>query len=150
MYDVFVAMVRWCASKAYVRCGAVCRLNTPSESHSFSMKIDFSSSFFSPFLSPAVFPPKSTRHEIHECMHRATDRKRKSSSPREEKMCRGEAERCASERNSQFSLKYFSWFAFSYVLCFGRYFSFFSCQFSFAEESVYRPQGFLLHNRKSV
>jgi hypothetical protein len=35
--------------RAYVLC-AVCRLNTPSESHSFSMKIDFSSSFFSPFL----------------------------------------------------------------------------------------------------
>jgi hypothetical protein len=39
---------------------AVCRLNTASESHSFSMKIDFSSSFFSPLLRLpfSAFPPK--------------------------------------------------------------------------------------------
>jgi hypothetical protein len=67
MYDVFVACdgVR---EQAYVRCGAVCRLNTPSESHSFSMKIDFSSCFFSPFLRLpfSAFHKRTTNKTRHD------------------------------------------------------------------------------------
>jgi hypothetical protein len=54
--------------RAYVLYGAVCRLNTPSESHSFSMKIDFSSSFFSPFLR-LPFSTEKPGMKIHKCMH---------------------------------------------------------------------------------
>jgi hypothetical protein len=69
MYDdVFAEPTIVCERASELMCCAVCRLNTPSDSHSFSMKIDFSSSFFSPFLR-LPFSTEKPGMIIHKSTH---------------------------------------------------------------------------------